>query len=100
MKIRVLAIGALALFLPFAAVACGDDSTGDLSIDEISEEMQKSGLPEDQADCVAKALKEADFTEDDLNDLATDPDSEKGKAYIEAATKCLGSEIPTTTAAP
>lgn len=97
MKFRTLAVAAAAIVLPLSAVACSDDSTGDLDVGEISEEIQKSGIPEEQADCVAQALKDADFTEDDLENFSTDPDSEKGKEYIEAVTDCVSDASATTT---
>ena len=51
MKIRAIAIIAIALFLPLAAAACGgDDSTGDLSTDDIAKELKDAGLPAKQAD--------------------------------------------------
>ena len=55
MKFRYLAIALLALFLPFLATSCGDDSTGDLSESEISKEFEDAGIPKEQADCMAGA---------------------------------------------
>lgn len=97
MKFRNLAVAAVALMLPLSAVACSDDSTGDLDVGEISEEIQKSGIPKEQADCVAQALKDADFTEDDMENFSTDPESEKGKEYIAAVTECVSEASETTT---
>ena len=97
---RILAVTALALFLPFAATACGDDSTGDLSVGEMSKELQsKGGLDKATADCLAKALKDADFTKAELEKLGTgDIDAKKEKAYTDAGIKCImgSSSIPAT----
>lgn len=90
MKLRVLAVAAAALVLPFSVVACGDDSTGDLSVNEISSELQKGGINKEQADCIAEALKKADFTKKELENLdSMDISTGKGKEYVDAASKCL-----------
>ena len=94
MKLRKIALVSMVVLLPFSAAACGDDSTGDLSLGEMSAELQKTGVPKEQADCVAKALKKADFTEEDLKAIAADPTSGKGKEYIAAVTKCVTPATP------
>ena len=94
MKLRKIALVPLALLLPLSAAACSKDSTADLSLGKISTELQKGGLPKDQADCIAKVLKKADFTESDLKEIAANPSSTKGKAYIAAATKCITADVP------
>lgn len=90
MKLRLLAVAATALVLPFSVVACGDDSTGDLSVEEISKKLQEGGIESEQANCVAEALKKADFTKEELDDIANlDVTTGKGKAYVDAASECL-----------
>jgi hypothetical protein len=92
MKLRHLAAVALALFLPFVAASCGDDSTGDMSEGEISKQLQDAGVSEKEADCMAPKLKEADLTEDDLDKLekSQDESSKAGKAFVAAITECMG----------
>lgn len=102
MKFRTLAVVALALLLPFGAVACSDDSTGDLSKSEISDALQKGGLPKDKADCGADIMKKADLSKDELNDFnGANKDSKAGKAFQQVLKKCMGVDpsalTPTTT---
>lgn len=77
--------------LPFIATACGDNSTGDLDKGEIVKQLEKSGVPSAQAGCVADALKKADFTKKEIDDLSKKQDfsTGKGKEYIDAITKCV-----------
>ncbi|WP_421118322.1 hypothetical protein ACE2AJ_13020 [Aquihabitans daechungensis] len=91
MKFRYLAIAALALFLPVFATSCGDDSTGDLSESEISKEFQDAGIPEEQADCMAGKVKDADLTKEELDDFteSQDESSKAGKALMSAVTSCM-----------
>ncbi len=90
MKLRLLAVAAIALVMPFSLAACGDDSTGDLSVEEISKELQNGGIESAQADCIATALKEADFTKEELDNISDiDVTTGKGKAYVDAASECL-----------
>jgi hypothetical protein len=95
MRIRTLAACAVALTLPFAAVACGDDSTGDLSEEEISDALQEGGLDAETSDCIAGDLKDADLTEDELNEFteSQDVDSRAGEVLMEAMSSCLGTDI-------
>lgn len=92
MKFRYLAIAAMALFLPFLATSCGDDSTGDLSEDEISKEFVDAGIPKEQADCMAGKVKDADLTQDELDDFteSQDESTKAGKALMSAVTSCMG----------
>ena len=92
MKLRILAVTATALLLPFAATACSDDSTGDLDKGDLVDDFKDSGMTEDQADCMADAIIDSDFTEDELDEMTADPtklESGKGKEYMNAVTKCV-----------
>lgn len=98
MKLRYLAIAVLALFLPFLATACGDDSTGDLSESEISKEFQDAGIPKEEANCMASKVKDADLTKDELEEFTSsqDTDTKAGKAMMEAVTACMSLGTGTT----
>ncbi len=91
MKFRYLAVAAMALFLPVLATSCGDDSTGDLSESEISKEFVEAGIPKEQADCMAGKVKDADLTEDELEDFTKSQDetTKAGKALMAAVTECM-----------
>jgi len=97
MKFRYLAIAAMALFIPFLATSCGDDSTGDLSESEISKEFQDAGIPEEQADCMAGKVKDADLTKEELDDFTESQDetTKAGKALMSAVTSCMGLDTET-----
>jgi hypothetical protein len=109
-RVRPLAIVALALLMPFAAASCSKkDSTGDLSVSEMSSEMQKEGMPKEQADCMAKAYKDADLSKatleklekvTDLDNLDGFSDSDKAKIgqVISKAMTCIGADTTVTTA--
>lgn len=92
MKLRALAIVALALLLPFAA-GCSSDSTGDLDKGDLSKELVKDGMKKAQADCMADALIKADFTKSELTELNSSSsdkvDAKKVKAFTAATTKCV-----------
>lgn len=94
MKIRNLAIAAVALLMPFTAAACGGaDSTSELDKGDLSKELQKSGMPEAQADCAADALIKSDFTKDEIDKMnAGDSgvDKAKVKEFTAAMVKCVG----------
>ncbi len=96
MKFRYLAIAVLALFLPFLATACGDDSTGDLSESEISKEFADAGIPKEQADCMAGKVKDADLTKKELDEFTKNQDatSKAGKALMSAVTSCMQTTTP------
>jgi hypothetical protein len=91
MKFRYLAIAALALFLPFLATSCGDDSTGDLSESEIAKEFEDAGIPKEQAECMAGKVKDADLTKDELDEFtkSQDASTKAGKALMSAVTSCM-----------
>jgi hypothetical protein len=92
MNTRKLALVAAIFLLPFAAAACGADSTSELDKGDLTEELEKSGMPTAQAECAADALIDADFTKDELDDLnagKTDVSKEKTEAFTKAITKCV-----------
>lgn len=92
MKIRSLAVAAMAVTLPFAAAACGADSTGELDKSELVDELEKEGMDSTQANCMADALIDADFTKDEIDELnsgGSDVDADKTEAFTEAATECV-----------
>ena len=90
MKSRLLAAGLLTIMLPFGAVACGADSTGELDKGELSKKLQdEAQMDKETADCAADALIKADFTEKELET----PDAlsgEKGEAFTKAIAQCMG----------
>lgn len=96
MKIRVLAIGAAALLLPFAA-ACSDDDAGKPSQAEVSESLQENAsLPEEQADCIAKEIdgEVSDkvlraIADDDESDISDEEQTEATEAITAAAGACV-----------
>ena len=51
MKSRLLAAGLFTILLPFGAVACGADSTGELDKGDLTDELVDAGMTEDQATC-------------------------------------------------
>ena len=97
MKLRSLALVATALVLPFAATACGDDSTGDLDKGDLVDEFKDSGMDDAQADCMAGAIIDSDFTKDELDEMNADPtkleDTDKGKEYMAAVTTCVTGDV-------
>lgn len=92
MKIRSLAIGALALLLPLGVVACGGkDDTNSGSRPSVSE-LQKAfraqmkdemggddGMMGDAADCLAEKLHESDLPNGVLRAIADGRDAEIDK---------------------
>lgn len=73
MKIRSLAIGALALLIPFGAAACGSDSksSGDRpSVSELekafSDEVGDDGIAGDASKCIAEKLHKSSMPDDIL----------------------------------
>lgn len=91
MKIRTLAVFATALVLPLSAAACSEESTGDLSKGEITEQLVEAGIAEDQAGCMADAMIEIDFTKSELEDIGSGKTTsgEKYDAFFEATTDCI-----------
>ena len=93
MKIRSLAIAATALFLPFSAVACGDSGGDKPNTANVKDQLKKAGMPDEQAECVTKALDKAGLTYDDYAQVSKDSASvandPKFKAYIRDAVKCF-----------
>ena len=96
MKIRNLAIVATALFLPFAAAACGADSTGDLDKGDLTKELQDSGYTKAQAECAADKVIAADFSKEEIDKANEElskgnltSDNKRSQELIEAFTSCL-----------
>lgn len=97
MKIRNLAMAAMAVLLPFAAAACSSDSTGDLNKGDVSKELQKGGaMTKVQADCAADALIKADFSKDELKKLNSNDSAKvsakKVKEFTKAVTGCVSAK--------
>lgn len=90
MLARKFAIGAAVLLMPFAAVACSDDSTGDLDVGDMSKELQDAGFEKEAADCSASKLKEADITKEEIDSFneTQDLDSETGQQFLSIFTEC------------
>ena len=57
MKSRLLAAGLFTILLPFGAVACGADSTGELDKGDLTDELVDAGMTEDQAPPPARAAQ-------------------------------------------
>ena len=101
MNLRALAVLATALLLPLAASACGDSGDGGKpTIANISDQLQKSGMPAKQADCTAKAAEKAGFTADEYQKMADKPnlDDPKVRKFATAVAACSGgstASIPT-----
>ena len=91
MKVRSIALLAIAVVLPFGAAACSEESTNDLSKGEITSQLVEAGLPEAQAGCMADALIEIDFTKSELEDIGSGKTTsgEKYDAFFEATTDCM-----------
>lgn len=91
MKIRSLAVCATAILLPLAATSCSEETTGDLSKGEITEELTKAGIPADQADCVADALIAGDFSKSELDDISSGETTsgEKYDTFLAATMECI-----------
>ena len=88
MKSRLLAAGLFTILLPFGAVACGADSTGELDKGDLTDELVDAGMTEDQASCMADAMIKADFTQDEIDKLnggdTEAVDSAKYEAFMSA----------------
>lgn len=93
MKIRSLAIAATALFLPLTVAACGDSGSDKPDKADVKEQLVKAGMPDEQAECVTKALDDAGLTYDDYTKVSEDSasvaDDPKFKKYIAEAVKCF-----------
>lgn len=106
MKIRTLAVGALALLVPLSAAACGDDDKGGSGERPSAEEIGKSlgkeiGLPEEQATCVGEKIYDSKISSDALRDavdgkeskLDEKTESANAKIVAGAVTSCTGQEV-------
>lgn len=106
MRNRALVIVAMSLLVAFTASACGGGGGDGVDKGKVSSELQKSGMPKAQAECIATALDKAGLNYDDYKKYSggqnlNDP---KIKAYINDAIACMtagGSTpgMPTTTKA-
>lgn len=69
-----------------------EDSTGELTVEEISEEFQNAGLPKDEADCIAEIVHDADLTKQELDEFVAneDGDTPAGEVLTDAITQCFG----------
>ena len=105
MKMRVIALCAAAVFLPFTA-ACSsnndgkkkqgsdqDITVGGSTVAELSDQLQKSGVPEQQADCLAESYSKLDLSEAQLEKLQQgDTSVLQGTdmvAYAQSAAECM-----------
>ena len=87
----------LCLLLPLSAAACGDDDKP--SGGDVAKQLEKSGVPKEQAQCMGKAYEDAGFTSGDISKINNgdfDLTSAKGKKFSAAITKCLGLSTPTS----
>ncbi|MGN6696128.1 MAG: hypothetical protein ACTHN0_18255 [Aquihabitans sp.] len=68
------------------------DSTGGLTVEEISQEFQDAGLPLEQADCVAEIVHDADLTKEEIDEFtqSEDADTPAGRVLTDAITECFG----------
>lgn len=93
MRIRSLALAATALLLPLTAAACGDSGSDKPSSANVKEQLTKAGMPEEQAECIGKALEDAGLTYDDYTKVSEDSASvasdPKFRKYLTAAVKCV-----------
>lgn len=97
MKIRSVGIAAIALLLPLSAAACGDSGDDKPDTGDVKSQLTKAGMPEEQADCIAKALDESGLTYDDYTSVSEDPtkvtSDPKFKKYVAAAVKCVAGDV-------
>lgn len=88
-----LAATLLTAGLTLSACGGGTPSKSDIA-DSLTENAE---LPEDQADCAAEELLDSDLSDDQLNavadddesDLSSDEQTEVGEVLTEALTKCI-----------
>lgn len=94
MKIRNVAIAAVALLVPFTAAACGgSDKTSDLNKTDLAKELEKRGMSEGSATCAAEALLEAGFTRAEIDKQIKgdgDVDADKVQKFTAALARCGG----------
>jgi hypothetical protein len=89
---RVVVVIAAAVF---TLAACGSQSTAELDRDELTEVLVDAGLGQDQAECAAEALIDADLTLDEVESLAAGEDTDdedKAKTVTEALQGCTSGE--------
>lgn len=104
MKMRAIALCAVAMFLPFAAACSSSDSgkkdgsdknitVGGSTVAELSDQLQKGGVPKKQADCLARSYGKLDLTEAQMEKLQQgDTSVLQGTdmvAYAQSAAECM-----------
>lgn len=106
MKLRAIALCAAALFLPLTAACSDGDSdggktggsdqnitVGGSTVAELSEQLQASGVPKEQADCLAQAYEKLDLDADELQKLQEGDtsvlDAKDLTSYARVAGECL-----------
>ena len=105
MKMRAIVVCATALFIPFTAACSASDSggkkdgsdknitVGGSTVAQLSEQLQKGGVPKVQADCLASAYGKLDLDKAQLEKLQQgDTSVLQGKdmaAYAKSAADCM-----------
>lgn len=105
MKMRAIVLCAAAMFLPLTAACSSSDggkrkegsdqdiTVGGSSVAELSEQLQKGGVPKQQADCLARSYGKLDLTEAQLEKLQQgDTSVLQGTdmvAYAQSAAECM-----------
>jgi hypothetical protein len=60
----------LAVLAAIVAIALPACSSQDAEVNDVVEAMEDAGLSQSEADCVGDGFEAADFTQDDLNEIA------------------------------
>jgi len=106
MKIRALALVALAVLLPLSATACGTSDSGSGSggakteipaLKNLSKRLQQGGMSKAQADCVAKAFDDSKISEADVAKLQKGDVTGLDAATLRRYSKSIASCISTIT---
>jgi hypothetical protein len=90
MKIR-LAAGIAGVLMVVAAGACGDDSEGRPSKSELSESIVEAvDVEKAVGDCIADRLLDSDLSDETLQAIAEEDDSDLGDEEREEAIEVIG----------
>jgi len=97
LKIRNLAVAAVALVLPLVAASCASGSDpAKFDREKVVKSVTDGGNTKAQGECVADALKDASFTNDDIkkyqNKSIDTPAAKKDsrlQAYVKAVGDCV-----------